>query len=121
MYPHVHDTHAGQFYYREVQIQHYSGPDDDDHTIYTVEIPERLPEEPSRTFIGTFYEFNWMKQHNPCFYAGNSQAGNPPEVVSFSDSVIAGTIEDYIVPGAFSEVGYKFGLFNSSLCEQVPS
>ena len=61
-----------------------------------------------------------MCQHKHCLYAGSNQAGKSHELFWYGfDSVTPGTIEDHIVPGPFSEDGYKFGLFDSSRCALV--
>ena len=100
--------------YRQVHIRQHSG------RLYTVKVPEQFPEDQKRTFVGTFNKKNWMCQHKHCLYAGSNQAGKSHELFWYGfDSVTPGTIEDHIVPGPFSEDGYKFGLFDSSRCALV--
>ena len=109
---------AGQFYYRRVRIQPYirpllsgSGPH------YRVTVPARPPDQPRRIFIGQYYQLNWVFEEKQCLYVGNSQAGS--DFPAISDSVIAGDLEDYSVDEPFTEVSFRFGLFNGGVCKTL--
>ena len=108
---------AGQFYYRTVRIHPYTRPlPSVDGPFYTVTIPGRPPEEPRRRLIGQYYQLNWISVEHQCLYVGNSQAG-PEFLPGLSASVIAADPEDYCVDEPFTEVGFRFGLFNSDVCD----
>ena len=109
----MYDT--GQFYYRRVRIQPYFSPElSDSGPHFRVTVPARSPDEPERSFIGQYYQLNWVFAEKQSLYVGNSQAG--PEFPELSDSVIADDLEDYSVNEPFTELGFRFGLFNSDLC-----
>lgn len=111
--------YSGQFYFRDIPISHYTGSLPlISNFYYDITIPSRiLPQlEPQRTFPGFSYHLNWLSEEKTCLYVGNSQAG--PEITGETDSIIAGNFQEYIVndPASFNEGGYRFGLFDSSMC-----
>ena len=69
-----------------------------------------------RSYTGYLYQSTWDHTEESCLYVGNTQGGPIAEVSQPNDPVIADIYTAYKVPGAYSEVGYVFGLFNEDQC-----
>ena len=72
----------------------------------------------SRTYTGRLRIHNWALENDPCLYVGGKQSDPAYEVLGGdpNDPVIQGKYTDYQVPDAFSEDGYRFGLFQEDKC-----
>ena len=103
---------AGQFYDRTVTIVPYSGPLDLNSNYYSVTVPGRGG-EPEREFFARLYHLDWSHQEKLCLYAGNNKGGAKES--EQTDSVIAGSYQEYAVDGILSEAG-QFAIFNSESC-----
>ena len=73
------------------------------------------PASTIRTFTAILYEHNWEFERQPCFYAGNQQAGPIAEVEDPNDSVIEGEYFDYQTEGLFTS-DYKYSRFEEDRC-----
>ena len=104
-----------------MDIDLYTGTQENlyNNTRYQVTLPPRASpagQASGRSFTGIHYEFNWSHEKQPCIYAGNRQGGPIHEVKDPNDPVIEGHYKEYQVSGPFSEAGYKYSLFNSTVC-----
>ena len=71
--------------------------------------------EPKRdsSLPGCIYHLDWSHQEKLSLYAGNNKGGAKES--EQTDSVIAGSYQEYAVDGILSEAG-QFGIFNSESC-----
>ncbi len=111
----------GQFWKMPVDVESFSGtlkdPKFSDENRYTVSF-SREDSGKTTSFTGLLQEQTWSKEPFPCLYAGDRQGGAIYEVIEPNDPVVEGSYKDYIVPSAFSEKDYVFGLFDDSKCPE---
>lgn len=103
----------GQFWNVETKVTKYTQELRDGTTSDRAYLVELMPRnKPKRSFIGFLYERTWNFKEFPCIYAGNAQGGAIYEAADGepNDSVIEGTIQDYL------QNDNKFDKFNKSKC-----